>query len=78
MTGNEEVIVMADPKMLYDSLSRRGAEGARSGSARRQRAVVFALVGILLAIALASQFMTSGNDQHPTTVVDLSHNTSTH
>jgi hypothetical protein len=68
---------MADQKMLYDSLSRRGVEGARSGSAPRQRAVIFAVVGILLALAVASQFMTRGNAQHPTTI-DLSHKAATH
>jgi hypothetical protein len=68
---------MADQKALYESISRRGAEGARSDSARRQRAVIFALVGILLAIAVATQLMTGGNAQRPTTV-DLSHNTEAH
>jgi hypothetical protein len=68
---------MADQKALYESISRRGAEGARSDSARRQRAVIFALVGILLAIAVATQLMTGGNTQRPTTV-DLSPSTETH
>jgi hypothetical protein len=68
---------MADQKALYESISRRGVVGSRSGSARRQRAIIFALVGILLAAALASQFMTSGNLQRPTTV-DLSHETGAH
>jgi len=68
---------MADQKALYESISRRGVEGSRESSARRQRAVIFALVGILLAIAVASQFMTSGNAQRPTTV-DLSHDAGTH
>ena len=65
---------MADQKALYESISRRGVEGARSDSARRQRAVIFALVGILLAVAVATQFMTSGTAQHPT-VVDQTHGT---
>jgi hypothetical protein len=68
---------MADQKALYESISRRGAESARSDSARRQRAVIFALVGILLAIAVATQLRTRGNIQRPT-AVDLSHNTETH
>jgi hypothetical protein len=77
VTGDEEVIVMAGEKALYESISRRGVQGSRAGSAQRQRAVIFALVGILLAMAVASQFMTGGNAQRPTTV-DLSHNTGTH
>jgi hypothetical protein len=68
---------MADQKALYESISRRGAEGARSDSARRQRAVIFALVGILLAVAVATQLMTGGSTQHPMPV-DISHNTETH
>jgi hypothetical protein len=59
---------MADQKALYESISRRGAEGARSDSARRQRTLIFALVGILLAIAVATQLMTGGNAQRPMTV----------
>ncbi len=58
---------MADQRALYESLSRRGVEGSREGAARRQRTVIFALIGILLAIAVATQFMTSGNGQHPVT-----------
>jgi hypothetical protein len=67
---------MADQKALYESISRRGVEGSREASARRQRAVIFALVGLLLAAAAASLFVTGGNAQRPTTV-DLSHNTDT-
>jgi hypothetical protein len=58
---------MADQKALYESLSRRGVEGSRDAAARRQRTVIFALIGILLAVAVATQFMTSGSGQHPTT-----------
>jgi len=68
---------MADQKALYESISRRGVEGARMDSARRQRTVIFALVGILLALALAAQFMTAGSTQRPT-VVDQSHLTDSH
>jgi hypothetical protein len=68
---------MADQKALYESISRRGAEGARSDSARRQRTVIFALFGILLAIAVATQLMTSGNAQRPATV-DPSHTSEIH
>jgi hypothetical protein len=60
---------MADQKALYESLSRRGVEGAREDSARRQRIVIFAVVGILLAIALYTQLMSGGNGQRPTSVV---------
>ena len=77
VTGDEEVSVMADQKALYESISRRGVEGSREASARRQRAVIFALVGIILAVAVASQFMIGSNAQRPTTT-DLSHNTGTH
>jgi hypothetical protein len=68
---------MADQKALYESLSRRGVEGAREDSARRQRIVIFALVGILLAIAVASQLMSGGNAQRPTSIVQ-SHDADTH
>lgn len=68
---------MADQKALYESISRRGVESARSDSARRQRTVIFALVGILLAVAVAAQFMTSGTAQHPT-AVDHSNTTEAH
>lgn len=67
---------MADQKALYESISRRGVEGARSDSARRQRTVLFALVGILLVVAVATQFMTSGTTQHPTAIE--SHSTIVH
>jgi hypothetical protein len=77
VTGDEEVIVMADQKALYESISRRGVRGSRAGSAQRQRLVIFAVVGILLAIAAASEFMTGGNAQRPATV-DVLHNTVTH
>ncbi len=60
---------MADQKALYESLSRRGVEGARGDSARRQRIVIFAVVGILLVIAVASQLMGGGNSQRPTSIV---------
>jgi hypothetical protein len=60
---------MADQKALYESLSRRGVEGARGDSARRQRIVIFAVVGILLAIAVFTQLMSGGNGQRPTSVV---------
>lgn len=60
---------MADQKALYQSLSRRGVEGAREDSARRQRVIIFAVVGILLAIAVATQLMSGGNGQRPTSIV---------
>ena len=60
---------MADQKALYESLSRRGVEGAREDSARRQRVIIFAVVGILLGIAVATQIMGSGNAQRPTSIV---------
>ena len=76
VTGDEEVSVMADQKALYESISRRGVEGSREASARRQRTVMFVLVGLLLAVAAASLFVTGGNAQRPTTMtIDLSHNT---
>ncbi|MGD0291232.1 MAG: hypothetical protein ABSC63_16445 [Candidatus Binataceae bacterium] len=68
---------MADQKALYESISRRGSEGARSDSARRQRTIIFALVGILLAIAVVTQLMTSGNAQRPV-AVDPSHTSEIH
>ena len=58
---------MADQRALYESLSRRGVAGSREGAARRQRTVIFALIGILMAVAVATQFMTSGKGQHPVT-----------
>jgi hypothetical protein len=60
---------MADQKALYESLSRRGVEGAREDSARRQRVIIFAVVGILLAIAVAFQLMSGGNGQRPTSII---------
>jgi hypothetical protein len=75
--GDEEVSVMADQKALYESLSRRGVEGAREDSARRQRVIIFAVVGILLGIAVASQIMGSGNVQRPTSI-EQSHDASGH
>ena len=60
---------MADQKALYESLSRRGVEGAREDLARRQRIVIFAIVGVLLAIAVATQLMGGGNGQRPTSIV---------
>ena len=68
---------MADQKALYESLSRRGVEGAREDSARRQRMVIFAVVGILLGIAVAAQLMSGGNGQRPTSIVQ-SHDADTH
>lgn len=68
---------MADQKALYESISRRGVEGARSDSARRQRAIIFALVGILLGLAVATQLMTNGTTQRPT-AVDISHSPDAH
>jgi hypothetical protein len=68
---------MADQKALYESISRRGVQGSRADSAQRQRTVIFAVVGILLAIAVASQFMMGSSAQRPATI-DLSHNASTH
>ena len=59
---------MADQRALYESISRRGIEGAGAGSARRQRVVIFALVGVFLAIAVATQFMNTGSVQHPLVV----------
>jgi hypothetical protein len=56
---------MADQKMLYESISRRGMEASRGTSARRQRLVIFAVVGLLLAMAVASQFVMKGNAQRP-------------
>lgn len=68
---------MADQKALYESISRRGVEGSREGSARRQRIVIFALVGLLLAVAVAGQLMSGGNAQRPT-FIDQSHDIGTH
>jgi len=68
---------MASQRALYESISRRGAEGTRAGSAWRPRAVIFALVGIILAAAVASDFLTGGAAQRPT-MVDQSHITDTH
>jgi hypothetical protein len=76
VTGDEEVTVMADQKALCESISRRGVEGLREASARRQRTVMIVLVGLLLAVAAASLFVTGGDVQRPTTI-DLSHNTHT-
>ena len=56
---------MADQRALYESISRRGVQGARAGSAQRQRVVIFALVGILLALAVASQFFVGGSTRRP-------------
>lgn len=63
---------MADQKALYESISRRGVEGARADSAKRQRAVIFALVGIILGVAIASQLIMGGNVQRSVRV-DVSH-----
>jgi len=68
---------MADQRALYESISRRGVQGARAGSAQRQRVVIFVLVGIILALAVASQFFIGGNAPRPATI-DLSHDTGTH
>jgi len=76
VTGDEEVSVMADQKALYESLSRRGVEGAREDSARRQRIIIFVVVGILLAIAVATQLMSGGNGQRPTSI-EQSHDAGT-
>lgn len=68
VSRDQGVSVMADQKALYESISRRGIEESREGSARRQRLIIFVLVGLLLAVAVASQFMTSGNAQRPTAI----------
>ena len=67
---------MADPRALYESMSRRGIEGSRADAARRRRAVILALVGIFLVIAVATQFMNAGSARHPM-VVEQSQRTDT-
>lgn len=47
---------MADRKAILESMSRRGLLDSRETSAKRQRIVLFALVGLILAAAAYVQF----------------------
>lgn len=47
---------MADRKAILESMSRRGLVDSRETTAKRQRIVIFALVGLILAAAAYIQF----------------------
>ncbi len=50
------ITVMADRKAIIDSMSRRGLLDSRETAAKRQRVIIFAIVGLILAAAAYIQF----------------------
>ncbi len=47
---------MADRKAILEAMNRRDPSGVREAAAKRQRVVIFALVGLILAAAAYIQF----------------------
>jgi hypothetical protein len=59
---------MADQRALIESMSRHRIDEARDGSTRLQRIIFSVLAVLLLALMLASQFVSEGTPQHPSSI----------
>ena len=59
---------MADQRALFESMSNHRIEKTREGSTRLQRIIFSVLAVLLLALVRASQFVSEGTPQRPSSI----------